>query len=562
MADPTLLVNHVYQLYYDRMIKLSLTGRHDSDIEEKLKKEGKDINNIDVCETLYKESAIKLPGTALHNQHINFYSGSDVSPAYLPSKQFVFCSPKPNTAFTILHPKTKHFQREGPDSVIISTGVDNALANSLLNTVREISQLQPIGHLVISDIKCKDIEEVDVFHMSEKAQSIHFFNCVFPALTLDHLLQQIANSLTLTRINLRGTSLQNIKSLSIQYLPSLSYFRLCNTNLCRFHILHLGYLIENSKLPQLVVLDLGENNLNHLQDDLNVFVQVVAKHHQRELILGFKGCYLPMTFFQGIKKHIEISLGFLKIDGDNVGDLTSNMHTPGRKSQEGMKEVNIFKKTLNTLETDKTLQLVSLRDSNLPRHSCGPLLQVLSSHGNITSLDLSGNILGIHGFHLVKTIKCWGPVPSLQELDLSHCSLPVEVCGPLLSALGRCRSLTELWLPGNMLTGCLQNFLADHDSRLPTLQELFLSYTKLNAQDLLHLSQLIQAEKMPQLRELDLGANELHRMKEPLEKLIQALVHHHPRELTLNIYFNHLSPECMWRFKTLCQNMDIVLEFG
>ena len=504
MADPTLLVNHVYQLYYNRMTIMSLTGRHDSDVEEKLKKEGKNVNNIEVYETLYKESAIQLPGTALHNQHINFYSESDVSPAYLPSKRFVFRSPKANTVFTILDPKRKQLQPEVPDSLILSTHTDDEFANSLLNTIRRISQLQPIGHLVISDIKCKDIENEEVFHMSEKAQSVHLFNCVLPGLTLDHLLQQIAASLTLTIINLRGTSLQSITSFGIQYLPSLTYLRLCNTNLCRFHILHLGYLIENNKLPQLVVLDLGENNLNYLQDDLNVFVQVVAKNHQRELILGIKDCYLPITFFQGIKKHSKIPLGFLKIDGDNVDDLTSNIHTPGRKSQEGMKEVNIYKKTLNTWKTDEALQLVSLRDSNIPRHLIGPFLQVLSSHRSITNLDVSGNILGIHGSHLVKAIKSWGPLPSLQELDLSHCSLPVEVCGPLLSVLGRCRKLTELWLLGNTLTGCLGNFLTQPNRTFPRLEELFLSYTKLNAQDLLHLAQLIRAEKMPKLKELDL----------------------------------------------------------
>ena len=75
-------------------------------------------------------------------------------------------------------------------------------------------------------------------------------------------------------------------------------------------------------------------------------------------------------------------------------------------------------------------------------------------------------------------------------------------------------NLIELWLPGNTLTGCLQNFLADDDSSLPSLQELFLSYTRLNAQDLLHLGRLIQADKIPQLKELDLGANGLHRMEE------------------------------------------------
>ena len=90
--------------------------------------------------------------------------------------------------------------------------------------------------------------------------------------------------------------------------------------------------------------------------------------------------------------------------------------------------------------------------------------------------------------------------------------------------------------------------------------KLFLSYTKLNAQDLIHLTQLIQAEKMPQLRELDLGANGLNTMEEPLGELVQALVYHHQRELKLNLYFNNLSNEFKERLKVLCKNRSIELE--
>ena len=81
------------------------------------------------------------------------------------------------------------------------------------------------------------------------------------------------------------------------------------------------------------------------------------------------------------------------------------------------------------------------------------------------------------------------------------------------------------------------------------------------AHDLLYLGQLIQEEKMPQLRELDLGANSLHRVEEPLEELVQSLVHYYQRELKLNLYFNSLSPEYVMRIKLLCQNTHIELEF-
>ena len=170
--------------------------------------------------------------------------------------------------------------------------------------------------------------------------------------------------------------------------------------------------------------------------------------------------------------------------------------------------------------------------------------------------------MGIHGLHLINTIRTWGPEPVLRELDLSHCSLPVEVCGPLLSALERCRNLVELWLPGNNLIGCLKNFLAHPNLRLPFLEELFLSYTQLIEQDLLHLSQLVKTRKLLQIKELDFGANRLYRMEKTLYKLVQSLVKHHQGELKLNLYFNNLPNDSVRKIKLLCHNADIVLEFG
>ena len=177
-------------------------------------------------------------------------------------------------------------------------------------------------------------------------------------------------------------------------------------------------------------------------------------------------------------------------------------------------------------------------------------------------MNLSGNMLGIHGLHSVNTLISWGPKPVTQELDLSHYLLPVEVCRLLLSALEKCQKLTELWLPGNTLNGCLQNFMSDSNSKLPCLVELFLSYTKLKENDLMYLAQLIQAEKMPQLRELDLGANRLYKMEETVFKLVQSLVHNHQLELKLNLYFNKLSQQCKRKIQILCQKTDVHLEFG
>ena len=395
--------------------------------------------------------------------------------------------------------------------------------------------------------------------MSRKCVSVVLWNCSLPSLTLDHLFQQISACSTLHTIHVRDINLRGIQSLSLQYLPSLTQLCLWNTNLCRFHLLHLTHLMEKQKLPKLRELDIGGNNFNHLQDELDIFLRVLSRNHQIVIRLIIYKCNLPNTFSQKVGKYTEPP-SFLHILGENLNRGDGLKRSDIEEHHETISPVVAFlRKTIHSLGPLRNLYF---QDNILPRHLCGPILKVLSARGNITVLDLSGNTLGIHGIHLVHSVKTWGPGACLQELDLSHCSLPVEACGPLLSALGRCRSLTELWLPGNTLTGCLQNFLAEHDSRLPFLQELFLSYTKLSAHDLLHLSQLIQAMKIPQLRELDLGANGLRRIEDSLKDLVQALVSHHQKDLKLNLYFNKLSQEFVQISKLQCQNTDIALEFG
>ena len=311
--------------------------------------------------------------------------------------------------------------------------------------------------------------------------------------------------------------------------------------------------MENRRLPNLIEMNLGGNNFYRIQYDVDILLQIITKHYRKNIVVAIQKCNLPKTFVQKVAEYAN--------ESDLLTILTDyNDQSDTKKVEMGEISRSIYK-TIHSRERETRLEDLSLSDCKLPPHLCGPLLKVLSDHKNIINLDLSGNMLGIDGCHLVNTIKTWGKEPSLQELDLTDCSLPVEVCGPLLSALGKCKKLTELWLPGNVLTGCLQYFSADPSSKLPSLKELFLSYTKLNRWDLLHLTQMIRTEKMPQLRELDLGANNLNTMEEPLCELVHALVYHHKRELRLNLYFNNLSNECKERVKVLCQNSSIELEF-
>ena len=553
MADPTSLVDHVYELWIERHLKLTRYGQIDDDDEEKLRRLGKNVNDVRFFQSLYKESTIELPGTAYHNQYINCYFEGDASPVYLPSRLFLFHNMnKSIECFAIPENRNENVRIQVTDSIFVCSQ-SNEEASGSFNQIRRISQLQPICDMWFYNISCNDTDNTEVFNISHRARSIYLLNCVLPAAMLGHILQQISVSSMITRIYFRGTSLGHIKSLSLQYLPSLTHLDLWNTNLCRFHILHLGYLMENRRLPNLMEMNLGGNNFYHIQDDADILLQIIAKNHRRNIVVVIQKCILPRTFVQKITQHANESNPLtIRVDDNDQNDT----------EQVVLEDVSrrIYQ-TIHTWGSEILLEDLSLVGCKLPRHLCDPILKVLSDHRSIVNLDLSGNTLGIHGCHLVNTIKIWGKEPSLQQLDLTGCSLPVEVCGPLLLALGKCRKLTELWLPGNALTACLQYFLAHPNSKLPSLEELFLSYTKLNRWDLLHLTQLIRTEKMPQLRELDLGANNLNTMQEPLCELVQALVYHHQRELKLNLYFNNLSNEFKERIKILCQNSSIELEF-
>ena len=536
MVDPTPLIDHVYKLRIARHLKLTRYGQVEYGDEEKLRRLGKNVNDVRFFQSLYKESTIELAGTAYHNQYINCYFEGDVSPIYLPSRLFQFSNVEGNIECFVQKGKEK-VKTHGTDSILIysyskeivvtdSTAYSRRkeVTTCLFNQIRRISQLHPISDMWFFNIEYNDNYNTHVFNMSHKTRSIHVVGCILSATTLDHLLQQISLSSTITRLSFRETNLHQIKSLSLQNLSSLTDLDLSKTNLCRFHIFHLGYLMKNRKLPKLIGMDLGGNNFYHIQDHVDILLEIIVKHHPRKILVWIQNCNLPKTFVQKVKQYAkETDLLTILADGNDQNDAEQeNSQILGDVS------VRIYK-TIHLWGSETLLEDLSFTDCKLPRHLCGPILKVLSDHRRIINLDLSGKILGIYGYHLVNSIKTWGKEPSLQELDLTDCSLPVEVCGPLLSALGKCRKLTELWLPGNVLTGCLQYFLADHNSKLPCLEELFLCYTKLNRQDILYLTQLIQAEKTPELRELDLGSNNLNTMEEPLQELVQALVYHHQR---------------------------------
>ena len=139
MADSAALVDHVYQAYIKRIpefLKRSTFRPVDTDEEERLQRLGKSIYGMRIFQSLYRESAIRTPGSAFHNQHLNFYLEDDTEPIYLPSILFMFDRTKNMQNVTIRSSSEELVKNKTSDSIIISSGSDDT--HGLLNTIQTI----------------------------------------------------------------------------------------------------------------------------------------------------------------------------------------------------------------------------------------------------------------------------------------------------------------------------------------------------------------------------------------------------------------------------------------
>ena len=296
MSDPTPLVDHVYQVRHKRLVKLLREGEPDEEKEEKLTKRGKNINDFSFFDSLYKESAVRLQGSALHNQHVNIYHGDVSSPPFLSSKSFEFQGISADLQYTGDPIEEELREEDVPDSTIIGSFTDDTSAISILKLIGEVSQLQPISDLCISNYK-DPMNKVQL-KLSNNIYSIHLWNCDLPPLALDNLFQQFSYSSTLSRINLGGTGLHRLKSLPLEHLPSLTHLRLWNTNLGPPHISHLRYLLQNGKLPKLALMNLGGNDLHPVRRDLGEVLLEMAANHKENIVVWLERSNLPKLFIE------------------------------------------------------------------------------------------------------------------------------------------------------------------------------------------------------------------------------------------------------------------------
>ena len=162
MPDPRPLVDHVYTACIEHVLGQMKTLPYIPDIDRSL------------LESLYQESAVPLPGSALHNQHINYYGHymddlkkrpRDTTPLFTPSKLYLFEGMKEDVTLGHKTPEIGVTRCGDPgqseqngfnnhECAIWLCEPDESLRERLLSLCRTISTSQPVTDFCLT-CRCK-----------------------------------------------------------------------------------------------------------------------------------------------------------------------------------------------------------------------------------------------------------------------------------------------------------------------------------------------------------------------------------------------------------------------
>ena len=177
-------------------------------------------------------------------------------------------------------------------------------------------------------------------------------------------------------------------------------------------------------------------------------------------------------------------------------------------------------------------------------------------------------VLHLYGTNLTGLLSCFlrdphPGLPQLEKLKLGNTALNKEDLQHLsnITQSNKLPKLQELDLSWNILTGCLSSLLLHHNPVLPELKKLNLHSSRINKEDLQNLTHLIQTHKLPGLERLNLQWNRLSEMETDVGHLIEACVTHHQRKLDLNLQNNNLSEAFENKWKKRCAGTYITLWF-
>ena len=433
--------------------------------------------NTDLLKALYAESNVQLPGSAPHNNNINFYNhiddSSDTTHVYTPSKMYVFLNMK---TYVFCEFKNREEEANIPECAMMIRLSDATVTNSLLMACQRISKYQPLLDLHMFKVSLKYQSQSDGFHLSTNAHSLLLKSCTLTSQPLNHLMHKLSECNKIRKIDLMKTNLWGISSLTLSNKTSLTHLDLSETKisaeLCQ------SICRQLTDITHLEYLNLSDNNLSQ--------VSLFALNNKRNLkYLNLKNTHMSSTLYYTICEQLT-DLECLEEFVVSTGDLCYRI---------------CYK--------HKHLLTCSLSHTHLPPHVCRRVFHQINRFSDLCSIQITNSPLtgGVSSF-LPDHHK---GLPRLNDLKLDCTALKSDDLQHLSDITHRNKlpNLQELDLSHNILAGCISSFLSDHHPDLPELKKLNLCNTELNKEDLKHLSHITQSNKLPKIKTLILSENTL-----------------------------------------------------
>ena len=457
MRDQKPIIEHVYEKWIDG---------------------GKSLGRA-LIESMFRESGLSVPKDLLHNQLINYYDHheadlfKDTTPIYIPSKVYWFKSI--GKCLTYKH----HQASEKTDCNVRITkgGYGEDLDQNILDICHAINKDQQITELHLRDtgiIECWNRRiPFDDEQMPNKLES------------LNHLLPQVKSN-----ISVRGTNTE-FGHLSVIRVPAEEAS--VKVDKCLLQTETMNNFLQQISDPKIIDIththtkynDAGNIEIEHLSID--------RKPEAKSFVYLFN-CDFPSTTLDQVLRLVNQCTTARTFACTETG-LQGLLHTLLPDSHPAIPQLERISLSGTKLNKNDVQHLSNITQSNkLPK---------------LQEVDLSENIL-------TGCLSCFLPdpnpgLPQLQGLNLKYTGLNKDDLQHLstITQSNKLPNLQKLYLSRNTLTGCLSCFLPDPHPGLPQLQRLNLWETKLNKDDLQHLSNITQSNKLPNLQELYLSWNTL-----------------------------------------------------
>ena len=203
-------------------------------------------------------------------------------------------------------------------------------------------------------------------------------------------------------------------------------------------------------------------------------------------------------------------------------------------------------KSLNLTNKVKSLSKLILTNVVMDQKFCDNLLSQITSLNKLKRLEVTLEA-DIFGTAYQDVTSGYGKV----------CVVSTAVCPELLTALSTFNHLEHLDLLGNNLTGCLSNFIPKSYIGLPSLKKLILNNATLNADDLQHLTHLIQRQKVPNLKELRLSDNDFQGFENEVFHLINACIIYHQTEVKIGLVKTNIKEDLIEKWQSQCNGTHV-----